>query len=62
MAVSPEASLDAMTFALNAVQAAGIQKVSVTQQDAPDGPQPPATTSNEKNPSTKTAPKTPKKK
>ncbi len=32
IAVAPDASLDAMTFALNAVQMAGIQKVSVTQQ------------------------------
>lgn len=32
IAIAPEASLDAMTFALNAVQMAGIQKVSVTQQ------------------------------
>ncbi len=35
IAVAPDASLDAMTFALNAVQMAGIQKVSVTQQTAP---------------------------
>ncbi len=32
VAVSPDASLDAMAAALNAVQMAGIQKVSVTQQ------------------------------
>lgn len=30
--VAPDASLDAMTFALNAVQSAGVQKVSVTRQ------------------------------
>lgn len=35
IAVDPEASLDALTFALNAVQMAGIQKVSVTQQAPP---------------------------
>jgi len=35
IAVAPDASLDAMTFALNAVQMAGIQKVAVTQQTAP---------------------------
>ena len=35
IAVAPDASLDAMTFALNAVQMAGIQKVSVTHQTAP---------------------------
>jgi biopolymer transport protein ExbD/biopolymer transport protein TolR len=35
IAVAPDASLDAMTFALNAVQMAGIQKVSVTQQTQP---------------------------
>ena len=36
VAVAPDASLDAMSFALNAVQSAGIQKVSVTQQDEPE--------------------------
>lgn len=32
VAVAPDASLDAMTAALNAVQMAGVQKVSVVQQ------------------------------
>lgn len=51
VAVSPEASLDAMTFALNAVQSAGIEKVAVTPKsgaeeakpatDAPPGTRPP---------------------
>ncbi|HRI87368.1 MAG TPA: biopolymer transporter ExbD [Candidatus Hydrogenedentes bacterium] len=36
VAVSPDASLDAMTAALNAVQSAGIQKVSVTQKSETD--------------------------
>ena len=43
VAIAPDASFDAMTFALNAVQMAGIQKVSVTQQTAPaanDEPKP----------------------
>ena len=35
IAVAPDASLDAMTFAINAVQMAGIQKVAVTQQAEP---------------------------
>lgn len=41
VAVAPDASLDAMTFALNAVQLAGIQKVSVTQQAPPAKEEPP---------------------
>lgn len=40
IAVDPEASLDALTFALNAVQTAGIQKVSVTQQIQPAANEP----------------------
>ncbi|NUM55541.1 MAG: biopolymer transporter ExbD [Candidatus Hydrogenedentes bacterium] len=45
IAVAPDASLDAMTFALNAVQMAGIQKVAVTQQTEPaaEGPKAEAT-------------------
>lgn len=42
VAVAPDASFDAMTFALNAVQLAGIQKVSVTQQTPPAKEEPKA--------------------
>ncbi|MDZ4859253.1 MAG: biopolymer transporter ExbD [Candidatus Hydrogenedentes bacterium] len=36
VAVAPDASLDAMTAALNAVQMAGVEKVSVVQQNEPE--------------------------
>ena len=60
VAVSPDSSLDAMAFALNAVQAAGIQKVSVTEQAEPTAPETAAPA--EKKPAPKPAPKTSRKK